>query len=210
MGNFKEKVICFLKQAFKYRVLVIVFVLAVAFLGVGGMQYLFSEEQNIPMTFVEARNRSVSLTAEIVSIIGDSAAELELMAKDDEAKNVDGALERVRKSLNLNQEARKRATLLAKELEIMAQTLPVISPSYIQRVATSAISVEVSLISHFITYNDNYNRLLEVLRAHFLGEDSGSDALTGLAKNVGQEIGAINQLNEQFSQLVNQLDGYLR
>ena len=210
MGNFKERAIYFLKQAFKYRVLVILLVLTAAFLGVGGMQYLFSEEQNIPVSFVEARNRSVALTSEIVSIIGTSAAELELMAKDDEAKNLDKALERVRKSLDLNEEARSKATLLAKELEIMAQALPVISPSYIQKVATSAITAEVSLISHFITYNDNYNRLLEILRAHFLGEDSGSDALTGLAKNVGQEIGAINQLNEQFYQLINQLDGYLR
>ena len=173
-----------------------------------GLDYFYAEERIVPQAFKEARDRSISLTADIVALVSTSSNQLEEVAREDEQSNTERALALIADTLLLNRNAQERATLLARDLEVMAQNLNGISPVHAQRVATAAMSAQVLLVSHLITYNDYSNQLLETLRSKLFGEGVGN--VKELALKINNEIEAVNALNAQFTQVTLQFEGYLR
>lgn len=199
MANF------YLKIPHRIRILII-FALAVlaAYLII---KFFAPAAKNIPMEFLQARQESSLIAENIVSISGRTAKSINQISELDKNKNYTEALNLISEELNNNREARENAIKLSSQLEIMAKNVSQISPTAAGQTALRAISSETALISRLINYNDYLVKLLEILQAKFLEKEKNSnDKITDLINKINEETRAINDLNNNFSTLMQEFD----
>ncbi|MBI4119805.1 MAG: hypothetical protein HY456_03100 [Parcubacteria group bacterium] len=185
-------------------------VIAVAALIVAAFFVLrFALRPTVPETFLQARSRGAAISKEIVASHEHSLENLRLIAENDRKKEYFEGIKLVLQELNVNAEMRTKAQELAGVLETMAGIVPSLRPTDARQRAFEAVTAEVDLITHLISYNEDFNKLLEKLRLKLEGEFK-KDEVRELIKQINGEAETINQLNERFNVLMNEFDSYYK
>lgn len=169
--------------------------------------YYFVTKAFIPDNFTTARHQSALIAKEVVALTEESLTNLDKIALQDRQYNFGQALRLVREELERAQNSRLKAVDLTRELDGMARAAAGIKPAKLRNLAISAISNELSLISHLIVYNDILNGLLQTLEFKFSGDiNYKSEEVQILIKNMNQEAKEINNLNEAFNEKMKKFD----
>ena len=179
----------------------------------GFIAFIFSplSRAQIPSSFVDSRQAASGYASSIVgdlsSVSGDIA---QLQALYRARGSSAAALDVIVAATTKHQDARDKSILLATELEKMARAIPDIHPDGAGQTALVAISSETALIGRLISqYNESLGLLLVSLRDHFSGskyEDAAK--LNAMIDDINSETQSINQLNDQFVQLMQKFDSY--
>jgi len=186
--------------------ILIIFLLIVAAVGLI-VKTFTPETKNTPKEFLEARQEASLIAKDIIDISGRTAENIKKISDLDKNKEYTGALNLISEELNNNREARENAISLSTKLEIMAKNVSQISPAVAGQIAIQAISSETTLISRLITYNDYLIKLLEILQAKFLEkEKNANDKIADLIEKINDEARAINDLNNNFNNLMTEFD----
>ena len=168
---------------------------------------LAPETKNTPKEFLEARQEASLVAKNIIDISGRTAENIKKISDLDKNKEYTEALNLISEELNNNRLARENAINLSAKLEIMAKNVSQISPATAGQIAIQAISSETALISRLITYNDYLIKLLEILQAKFLEkEKNANDKIADLIGKINDEARAINDLNNNFNNLMTEFD----
>ena len=165
------------------------------------------ESKNVPADFLQAR-QTASLIAQDIVVVSDRTAEnINKISDFDKNKEYTEALNLISEELNNNREAREKAINLSAQLEIMAKNVSSISPANAGQTAIQAISSETALISRLINYNDYLIKLLEILQAKILEKEKNSNKkIAELIEKINDEAKAINDLNNNFNNLMSEFD----
>ncbi|MFA6495129.1 MAG: hypothetical protein WC246_02265 [Candidatus Paceibacterota bacterium] len=181
----------------------------------GFVAFIFSplSKAQIPSSFVDARQLASGYASSIVgdlSLVSDNIVQLQKLYGAKGSSN--DALEIIVAATAKHQDAREKSILLATQLEKMARAIPDIHPDSAGQTALVAISSETALIGRLISqYNESLGSLLVSLRDHFSGTKYENPAqLNAMVDNINTETEAINQLNDQFVQLMQKFDSYYR
>jgi len=186
--------------------ILIIFLLIVATVGLI-VKTFTPETKNTPKEFLEARQEASLIAKDIIDISGRTAENIKKISDLDKNKEYTEALNLISEELNNNREARENAISLSTKLEIMAKNVSQISPAVAGQIAIQAISSETTLISRLITYNDYLIKLLEILQAKFLEkEKNANDKIADLIEKINDEARAINDLNNNFNNLMTEFD----
>jgi len=186
--------------------ILIIFLLIVAAVGLI-VKTFTPETKNTPKEFLEARQEASLIAKDIIDISGRTAENIKKISDLDKNKEYTEALNLISEELNNNREARENAISLSTKLEIMAKNVSQISPAVAGQIAIQAISSETTLISRLITYNDYLIKLLEILQAKFLEkEKNANDKIADLIEKINDEARAINDLNNNFNNLMTEFD----
>ncbi len=185
------------------------------FTAAGFIAFIFSpfSKAQIPSSFTDSRQAASGYASSIVgdlsSVSGDIA---QLQALYRGRGSSGAALDVIVAATAKHQDARDKSILLATELEKMARAIPGIHPDGAGQTALVAISSETALIGRLISqYNESLGSLLVSLRDHFSGskyEDAAK--LNAMIDNINAETESINQLNDQFVQLMQKFDSYYK
>lgn len=191
----------------RIRKSIVFWVAAVLFLGGLAVQYLFLEPIFVPKDFSDARQRGTDIAQTIVRLTSDSLVDLSRISQAEKNEDFQQIIDLVAKALTNNAQARAEAVRLSATLEVMAKTMPQISPWRARDLATEALSYEVSLINHLITYNDYLNQLLQLLQKNFnAGQNGSHDAIVDWLNRINEEGEAINTLNKKFNDTMVKFD----
>jgi DNA repair ATPase RecN len=168
-----------------------------------------SGAEQIPQDFISARSRGAAISQEIVASYQQSLESLKTISElDRDGRHYEG-LRIVLQELNVNSETRSRAQELAAELEKMTSAVQLIKKEPARNKAVEAITAEVTLITHLITYNEYLYRLLETIRSKLSGEKH-QETITELIDRLNSEAKTINELNEKFNALIAEFDKYYK
>lgn len=188
----------------KIRIFIFSLLIILIFYFIG--RFLLIKTKNIPGEFLTARQEASVVAQKIVSASSDSAERIkEISVLSNQEKYTD-ALNLIIEELDKNREIREEAITLSSYLETMTRATPKIYPDSSARTALEAVSVETTLISRLITYNDYLNQLLEVLREKLLGKGNSHEKITELVDKINNEAKSINDLNQKFNGLINGFD----
>ena len=186
--------------------ILIIFLLIVAAVGLI-VKTFTPETKNTPKEFLETRQEASLIAKNIIYISGRTAENIKKISNLDKNKEYTEALNLISEELNNNREARENAINLSAKLEIMAKNVSQISPATAGQIAIQAITSETALISRLITYNDYLIKLLEILQAKFLEkEKNANDKIADLIEKINDEARAINDLNNNFNNLMTKFD----
>lgn len=175
---------------------------AVYFIG----RFIFVKTHEVPREFLKARQEASVIAQVIVTFSKGSAKRIEnISALSNQGKYTE-ALNLVTAEMDKNREIRQRAISLSANLEIMAQNAQGIYPDSSANIAIQAISIETSLVSGLIDYNDYLNQLLEYLRMRLLGKSDPNVKINDLIDKINGEANIINGLNESFNDLMAKFD----
>lgn len=186
------------------------FIIIISLVGVAAVylpiRYLISRG-SVPQAFNDARRKSVEIASGIVLSSNDSLKTLDLIAEKDRDYDFPEALDLVYKEQLKVDEAKIKAIELTKQLNKMAEAVPLIKPREAGNLALTAVSEEVSLVGRLIIYNSYFSGLLETLRLKFSG-DIRYDAsdVQMLIQNMNKEANEINRLNNSFNDKVKEFD----
>ncbi len=188
----------------------------VVFFAIAGfLTFVFSplSKAQIPSSFTDSRQSAAGYAATIVgdlsSVSGDITQLQDLYHAHGSSS---AALDVIVVATAKHQDARDKSILLATELETMARAIPDIHPEAAAQTALVAISSETALIGKLISqYNESLGLLLVSLRNHFSGAQPQDAAqLNAMVDNINSQTQSINQLNDQFVQLMQKFDSYYR
>lgn len=177
-------------------------ILAAYFVG----RFAFVKTHQIPQDFLKARQEASVIAQVIVSFSNDSAKRIEDISKLNSKGDYMEALNLVTSEMDKNREIRQKAISLSSNLGTMAQNAVGIYPDSSARIAVEAITVETTLISKLVDYNDYLNQLLEFLRNQLLGKSNSNVKVNELIDKINEEAIAINDLNQKFNELMAKFD----
>ena len=178
-----------------------------AIITLAALGYYFANKIFVPENFTEARIKSSEIAKEIVSLIGQSVKNLEIINFQDRHNNLKTALQLVQKELEESKKFRDKALELNTELGLMTIATTAITPTKARNLALESISHELNLVSRLVNYNALLNALLQTLEFKF-SKSIGSDAddVQKLIKNMNEEAKEINKLNNLFNQKMEEFD----
>lgn len=169
--------------------------------------YFIAGNDFVPERFTEARQESVRIAKDIVSLTEESINNLEKIAEADREYRFGAALSMVDEESERIKEAQQKAVELTKRLEIMARSAVDISPKKARDMAIEAISSELSLISHLMVYNNMLSGLFQTLEYKFSGDIvSSAEEVQNLIKNMNIETSEINNLSNLYNEKMKEFD----
>jgi DNA repair ATPase RecN len=178
-------------------------ILAAYFIG----RFAFIKTHQIPQDFLKARQEASVIAQVIVNFSNDSAKRIEDISKLNSKGDYMEALNLVTAEMEKNREIRQKAISLSANLGTMAQNAVGIYPNSSASIAVEAITIETTLISKLVDYNDYLNQLLEFLRNQLLGKQNPNIKVNQLIDKINEEAIAINDLNQKFNELMAKFDG---
>ena len=174
--------------------------LALLIAVVGLLVYFLNSLQSkvVPADFTSARQKAALVSQDIVNLTVETGKKIELANQAEAKGNSEQLLGLINDAKNSNTSAYQKAFDLSSNIQKMAQSLDNVSPEQ-QQLGYEAVSLELSLVSEFISYTDNLNNFLNALTKSVLNKSSGnqkevSDALEA----VNQKASLINIINRNF------------
>ncbi|HPW34705.1 MAG TPA: hypothetical protein PK367_03045 [Candidatus Paceibacterota bacterium] len=162
---------------------------------------------NVPSEFTNARALASVHAQEVVGLLEETSNNLSKIKELENSYQWKEALNVTYKEINKYNVLRDKALDLTSQLEIMAKSVPDISPRQARELALVAISSEVTLVTTLNNYiNGDLSVLLELLRQRLLGRGSDYNSLNKIVDNMNAKKESINNLNNQFSQLMGEFD----
>lgn len=189
------------------KVRLFVFLLVLVFLAYFVGRFLLAKTKTVPEEFMQARQQASLVARDIVGMSQDSAKHIaDISALNSEAKYPE-ALALVKEEIARNREIRDKAIALSTHLQAMTMNVSSIKPKASAETALEAVSTEVTLIGHLLTYNDYLNQLLEITRGRITGSaDSSSQDVADLVKKINDESIVVNVLNDKFNEKMEVFD----
>ncbi len=183
-------------------IIFLLIILSVYFIG----RFIFAETHGIPPEFLKARQEASVVAQVIVGLSSDSAKKIEDISTLTNQGNYTEALNLVVAEMDRNREIRQKALTLSSNLETMASNSAKIYPDSSARTAIEAITVETTIISKLVDYNDYLNQLLEILKAKLLGQQNAMWEVPDLVNKINGEAKEVNDLNQKFNDLMAKFD----
>ena len=164
-------------------------------------------KNQIPPSFNESRTQASLLADDIVEIFQGATDTIVQLQQKGVAQG-HSELTVVLEEIQNVKTAREKASLLAKELETMAIAVPEVSPDAARQTAIIAISSEAALINKIISYGEDLNQLLSLLKDTYVKGKTDYDKINNLVDQLNAESGQINEFNAQFVRLMKKFDEY--
>jgi hypothetical protein len=164
-------------------------------------------KNQIPPSFNESHTQASLLADDIVEIFQGATDTIVQLQQKGVAQG-HSELTVVLEEIQNVKTAREKASLLAKELETMAIAVPEVSPDAARQTAIIAISSEAALINKIISYGEDLNQLLSLLKDTYVKGKTDYDKINNLVDQLNAESGQINEFNAQFVRLMKKFDEY--
>ena len=195
----------YLKVPRKVRLFVVLLVMLFLAYFVG--RFLLAKTKTVPSEFMQARQAASVVAQDIVGMSKDSARHIgDISALNNERKYKE-ALDLVKQELERNRQIRDKAIALSGNLQTMTVNVSAIEPKLSAQTALEAVSTEVTLIGHLLTYNDYLNQLLTAIKGRITGdEDVSAETISDLVKKINDESVVVNALNEKFNEQMMEFD----
>lgn len=195
----------YLKVPRKVRLFVVLLVMMFLAYFVG--RFLLAQTKTVPGDFMEARQSASLVAQDIVGMSKESTKRI----NDISALNQDGkygeALELVKQEIERNRQIRDKAITLSGYLQTMTVNVSAIEPKVSAQTALEAVSTEVTLIGHLLTYNDYLNQLLIAIKGRIMGDgDVSAETIADLVKKINDESIVVNVMNEKFNDQMSKFD----
>ncbi len=174
------------------------------------LSFIISSASNnqVPSSFHEARLDASESSQNIVGTIEETKGAIDTIQQlEREGKGVE-ALELVIKQLEKNRQTREEATKLALGLEEMAKQVPNISPREAAETALVAISRGTALISMLISYHNDLNELLMLVRDKIERGIGDYYEINMFIEQLNEQKEQINTLNKEFNDQMELFDSF--
>jgi len=185
------------------KIIVVFVILVIAGYGIA---IYWSNRNQVPIAFTNARLQGALISQEIVDISNSSTAELAQVNKDDQSGDYTDALTLTTNLVNQSEQMRNQAVDLSNQIGSMTQSLSDINSFQAQQAALEAISSRLALINQLINYSGDLDKLLLVLQARFSGRPESNATVQGLVNQINTDVNAINNFNAQGEQAMQQFD----
>lgn len=189
------------------KVRLFVLLLVMMFLAYFVGRFLLAQTKTVPSDFMQARQEASLIAQDIVGMSKDSAQHIgEISALNNEGKYPE-ALELVKQEIERNRQIRDKAIALSGYLQTMTVNVSAIEPKVSAQTALEAVSTEVTLIGHLLTYNDYLNQLLVAIKGRIMGDgDVSAETIADLVKKINDESIVVNVMNEKFNDQMTKFD----
>lgn len=189
------------------KVRLFVLLLVMIFLAYFVGRFLLAQTKTVPSEFMQARQEASLIAQDIVGMSKDSAKHVgDISTLNNEQKYAE-ALDLVRQELERNRQIRDKAIALSGYLQTMTINISGIEPKVSAETALEAVSTEVTLIGHLLTYNDYLNQLLIAIKGRITGDEEVSfEDVADLVKKINDESIVVNVLNEKFNDQMTKFD----
>lgn len=167
-----------------------------------------ASDNQVPSSFNEARLDASESSQHIVGTIEETKGAIDTIQQlEKEGKGVE-ALELVIKQLEKNRQTREDATKLALGLEEMAKQVPNILPREAAETALVAISRGTALISMLISYHNDLNELLMLVRDKIERGIGDYYEINMFIEQLNEQKEQINTLNKEFNDQMKLFDSF--
>ncbi len=161
----------------------------------------------LPTEFLSARQAAAAVGAQIVSLTNATNDKIKAVNISDLDGNVAAARNLLEEARNDNGEAYAQAFELSQNLQRIAESMRQVSSLKSQRLVYEAVSIELSLVSEFITYTQNLNEFLNSLSRALANEDpSDRQLVLNSLDAVNRNVNKINSLNREFLAKIGEFD----
>ena len=182
------------------RIRLFVVLLLIVFFAYFVGRFLLAKTKTVPPEFMQARQEAALIAQDIVGMSKESAQHIGDLSSLNANHNYTDALNLVTQELERNRQIREKAIALSGNLQTMTINVSAIKPKSSAEAALEAVSTEVTLIGHLLTYNDYLNQLLGIIRSKITGTDATSaEVVADLVKKINDESIVVNVLNEKFN-----------
>ncbi len=182
----------------KVRIFVIFLVLIFLAYFVG--RFLLAKTKTVPSEFMQARQEASLVAQDIVGMSKESAQHIDTISAMNNEKKYVEASDLVKQELERNRQIREKAITLSGYLQTMTMNVSSIEPKISAEMALEAVSTEVTLIGHLLTYNDYLNQLLGVIKGRLAGDqEASSQDIADLVKKINDESIVVNVMNKKFN-----------
>jgi len=160
-----------------------------------------------PAEFLLAREKGAEISQKIVELASSTNKRIEEIDSLDLNGDYPKALILIEEAKNKNQEMLNQAVNLAKEMQIMTESLGKISLSKNQELAIRAITTETYLLTNFMQYKDILDQFLRNLNgAIATSRNEYRQAAENNRLDLNIKAGTINNLNQQFIEQMREFD----
>lgn len=189
------------------RVRLFIILLCMVFFAYFVGRFLLAKTKTVPREFMQARQEASLVARDIVGMSKDSAGRIGAISTLNKDKQYAEALDLIKQEIERNRRIRDRAIELSGYLQTMTLSVSAIEPKTSAQAALGAVSTEVTLIGHLLTYNDYLNQLLDIIRRNIIGDANVSSAdVSDLVKKINDASVAVNTLNETFNEQLTAFD----
>lgn len=186
--------------------LFVIFLIMVFFAYFVG-RFLLAKTKTVPDGFMQARQEASLIAQDIVGMSKESAKHIGDISALNSDKKYAEALDLVTKELERNRQIRDKAIALSGHLQTMTLGVSSIEPKTSAETALEAVSMEVTLIGHLLTYNDYLNQLLVIIKGKITGDPEAVGAdVSELVRNINDESIVVNVLNDKFNERMSKFD----
>ena len=162
---------------------------------------------SLPPEFLLARQEAASVSEKIVSLTNATNNKIKAVNISDLDGNVAAARNLLEEARNDNGAAYAQAFELSQYLQRIAESMKQVSSVKSQRLAYEAVSIELSLVSEFITYTQNLNEFLNNLSRALATENlSDRQLVLNRLDDVNRNVNKINSLNQEFLSKISEFD----
>lgn len=185
-----------------FVILLIMFFLAY-FVG----RFLLAQTKTVPGDFMQARQEASLVAQDIVGMSKESAKHIGDISTLNNERKYPEALELVKQEIERNRQIRDKAIALSGHLQTMTVNVSAIEPKVSAQTALEAVSTEVTLIGHLLTYNDYLNQLLVAIKGQITGDgDVSPETIADLVKKINDESIVVNVMNDKFNEQMTKFD----
>ena len=162
---------------------------------------------SLPPEFLSARREAASASEKIVSLTNATNNKIKAVNISDLDGNVAAARNLLEEARKDNGAAYSQAFELSQNLQRITESMQQVSSLKSQRLVYEAVSVELALVSEFITYTQNLNEFLSSL-SQALATNNPSDRQLVLNNldAVNRNVNKINLLNQEFLSKIGEFD----
>jgi hypothetical protein len=179
----------------------------IVLLGVGYGLVLFWQSQNgVPANFTAARIQGAIIAQTIVNNSNQSTNELSAINKYDQEGNYTAALASTTALINQSAGFRNEALQLATLVQQMSTEIPNIKSTDAQRAAVQSMTDRLAVINELITYSNDLDHLLAVLRSRFSGTPQPNGEVANIVSQINADVNMINNFNSQAGQAMDTFD----
>lgn len=195
----------YLRVPRKVRLFVILLIMMFFAYFVG--RFLLATTKTVPPEFIQARQEASLIAHDIVGMSKESAEHISYISSLNNDKKYAEALGLVTQEIEHNRQIRDKAIALSGHLQVMTLNISAIGPKSSAETALEAVSTEVTLIGHLLTYNDYLNQLLVIIKGKIVGDPEATVAdASDLIKKINDESIVVNVLNERFNEQMMKFD----
>lgn len=181
----------------------------VALVAIGYGVWFFISHPPIkpPAEFLMARQKGAEISQKIVELASSANQKIEEINSLDLNGDYIKAASLIEDAKNKNQEMLNQAVNLAKEMQIMTESLEGISLSKNRELAMKAITTETFLLTNFMQYKEILDQFLRNLNgAIATSKIEYRQAAENNRLDLNIKAGTINNLNQQFIEQIKEFD----